>query len=389
VIAMTVSQNALQQLHDAGQSIWLDYIDRKMLHDGDLERRILDDALTGMTSNPTMFEKALVDGTDYDDQIRYSGGGITVRELFERIATSDVRDACDLFRPVYERTGGADGYVSIEVSPELAYESDASVAEASRLWAAVDRPNTMIKIPGTIEGLLAIRELTAAGINVNITLLFSREMHRLVIDAYMSGLEDRMAAGKPLATLRSVASFFVSRVDVEVDRLLENLARRGSMDRDMLSSLLGRTGIANAKLAYQLFRTEFSTPRWKGLAAHGANVQRPLWASTGVKNSAYRDVMYVEALIGTDTVVTMPPKTLDAFRDHGVVACTVNATMSEAERALERIERAGISMHDVTTKLLTDGIASFEASSAALLHRLKQKAAELDVALADVGLSHM
>jgi len=386
---MTVSQNALQQLHDAGQSIWLDYIDRKMLHDGDLERRILDDALTGMTSNPTMFEKALVDGTDYDDQIRYSGGGITVRELFERIATSDVRDACDLFRPVYERTGGADGYVSIEVSPELAYESDASVAEASRLWAAVDRPNTMIKIPGTIEGLLAIRELTAAGINVNITLLFSREMHRLVIDAYMSGLEDRMAAGKPLATLRSVASFFVSRVDVEVDRLLENLARRGSMDRDMLSSLLGRTGIANAKLAYQLFRTEFSTPRWKGLAAHGANVQRPLWASTGVKNSAYRDVMYVEALIGTDTVVTMPPKTLDAFRDHGVVACTVNATMSEAERALESIERAGISMHDVTTKLLTDGIASFEASSAALLHRLKQKAAELDVALADVGLSHM
>jgi len=386
---MTVSQNTLQQLHDAGQSIWLDYIDRKMLHDGDLERRILDDALTGMTSNPTMFEKALVDGTDYDDQIRYSGGGITVRELFERIATSDVRDACDLFRPVYERTGGADGYVSIEVSPELAYESDASVAEASRLWAAVDRPNTMIKIPGTIEGLLAIRELTAAGINVNITLLFSREMHRLVIDAYMSGLEDRMAAGKPLATLRSVASFFVSRVDVEVDRLLENLARRGSMDRDMLSSLLGRTGIANAKLAYQLFRTEFSTPRWKGLAAHGANVQRPLWASTGVKNSAYRDVMYVEALIGTDTVVTMPPKTLDAFRDHGVVACTVNANMSEAERALESIERAGISMHDVTTKLLTDGIASFEASSAALLHRLKQKAAELDVALADVGLSHM
>jgi len=386
---MTVSQNALQQLHDAGQSIWLDYIDRKMLHDGDLERLILDDALTGMTSNPTMFEKALVDGTDYDDQIRYSGGGITVRELFERIATSDVRDACDLFRPVYERTGGAYGYVSIEVSPELAYESDASVAEASRLWAAVDRPNTMIKIPGTIEDLLAIRELTAAGINVNITLLFSREMHRLVIDAYMSGLEDRMAAGKPLATLRSVASFFVSRVDVEVDRLLENLARRGSMDRDMLSSLLGRTGIANAKLAYQLFRTEFSTPRWKGLAAHGENVQRPLWASTGVKNSAYRDVMYVEALIGTDTVVTMPPKTLDAFRDHGVVACTVNANMSEAERALESIERAGISMHDVTTKLITDGIASFEASSAALLNRLKQKAAELDVALADVGLSHM
>jgi len=384
-----VTQNALKRLHDAGQSIWLDYIDRTMLHDGDLARRIRDDALTGMTSNPTMFEKALASGPAYDDQIRFEGRGVAPYELFERIATTDVRDACDLFRPVHDQTGGADGYVSIEVSPELAYKAAASVAEAMRLWAGVDRPNAMIKIPGTMEGLLAIRELTAAGINVNITLLFSREMHRRVIDAYMAGLEDRMAAGKPLSSIRSVASFFVSRVDATVDRLLEDLARRGSIDRNTLPALAGKTGIANAKLAYQLFRTEFSSPRWKRLAERGANIQRPLWASTGVKNPAYRDVMYVEALIGADTVVTMPPKTLDSFRDHGVIANTVDANTADADAVLERIERAGISVRDVTAKLLADGLAGFEASSAAVLNSLKRKAAALHVDLADVPLSRV
>ena len=305
-----MTQNALERLHDAGQSIWLDYIDRRMLHDGDLERRIRDDALTGMTSNPTMFEKALAQGAAYDDQIRFGARGTTTFELFERIATIDVRDACDIFLPIYERTAGADGYVSIEVSPDLAYKVDASVAEASRLWATVDRPNVMIKVPGTIAGSVVVRELTAAGINVNITLLFSRDMHRSVIDAYMAGMEDRLAAGKQLGTIHSVASFFVSRVDVEVDRLLQDIASSGSVEQHRPHPLAGKTGIANAKLAYQLFRNEFSTPRWERLALHGANVQRPLWASTGVKNPTYRDVMYVEALIGADTVVTMPPSTL-------------------------------------------------------------------------------
>lgn len=315
-----MTQNALERLHDAGQSIWLDHVDRNMIHDGDLARRIRDDALTGMTSNPTMFENALASGAAYDDQIRFEGRGLTAYELFERIATTDVRDACDLFRPVYARTGGADGYVSIEVSPELAYKPEASIAEATRLWARLDRPNAMIKIPGTTDGLLAIRALTAAGINVNITLLFSRDMHRRVIDAYMTGLEDRVAAAKPLSSIRSVASFFVSRVDAAVDRLLEDLARRGTINQDALRSLAGQTATANAKLAYQLFRTEFAGPRWRRLAERGANIQRPLWASMGVKNPAYRDVMYVEALIGPDTIATMPPKTVDGFRDHGVVA---------------------------------------------------------------------
>jgi transaldolase len=360
-----------------------------MLHDGDLERRIRDDALTGMTSNPTMFAKALASGAAYDDQIRFEGRGVTPHELFERITTTDVGDACDLFRPVYDRTGGADGYVSLEVSPELAYKPQGSVAEATRLWAGVDRPNAMIKIPGTMEGLLAIRELTAAGINVNITLLFSRDMHRRVIDAYMAGLEDRMAAGKPLSSIHSVASFFVSRVDATVDGLLENLAVRGSIDQSEQRDLAGKIGIANAKLAYRQFRTEFSSPRWKRLAEGGANLQRPLWASTGVKNPAYRDVMYVEALIGADTVVTIPPTTLDAFRDHGVVANTVDANMADAEAALERLERAGISLRDVTAKLLTDGLDSFEESSAAALNSLKRKAASLDVKLADVPLSRV
>jgi len=384
-----VTQNALERLHDAGQSIWLDYIDRTMLHDGDLARRIRDDALTGMTSNPTMFAKALASGPAYDDQIRFEGRGVTPYELLERIATTDVRDACDLFRPVYDRTSSADGYVSIEVSPELAYKPQGSVAEATRLWAGVDRPNVMIKIPGTVEGLLAIRELTAAGINVNITLLFSRDMHRRVIDAYMAGLEDRVAAGKHLSSIHSVASFFVSRVDAKVDGLLEDLARRGSIDRDELVALAGKTGIANAKLAYQLFRTEFSSPRWKRLAERGGNVQRPLWASTGVKNPAYRDVMYVEALIGADTVITMPPKTLDAFRDHGLVANTVDENTPDAEAALERVERAGISLRDVTAKLLVDGLDSFEESSTAALNSLKQKAAALDVDLAEVPMSRV
>jgi len=384
-----VTQNVLERLHEAGQSIWLDYIDRSMLHNGDLARRIHDDVLTGMTSNPTMFEKALASGSAYDDQIRFEGRGVTAYELFERIATTDVGDACNLFRPVYDRTGGADGYVSIEVSPELADKPQASVAEATRLWARVNRPNAMIKIPGTTEGLLAIRELTAAGINVNITLLFSREMHRRVIDAYMAGLEDRIAAGKSLSSIHSVASFFISRVDSAVDGQLEERARRGSIDRKELNALAGKTGIANAKLAYQLFRTEFSSPRWKRLAERGGNIQRPLWASTGVKNPAYSDVMYVEALIGADTITTLPPKTLDAFRDHGIVANTVDANTADAEAALERIERTGISVRDVADGLLADGLASFEKSFTVALNSLKQKAAALDVDLSDVPLSRV
>jgi transaldolase len=368
-----MTKNPLQLLHDAGQSIWLDYIDRTILRNGDLQRRIRDDALTGMTSNPSIFEKALAEGTAYDDQLRAAPNEITALELFELIATSDVRDACDIFRPVFDQAKGADGYVSIEVSPGAAHDAQATVSEASRLWATVDRPNVMIKIPGTVEGAKAVRQSIANGLNVNITLLFSIDAHKSIIDAYMSGLEDRVAAGKDISAIHSVASFFVSRVDSEVDKRLDAIAPSASVDEQTLKSLHGKAAIANAKLAYKLFQDEFATPRWKALAAKGGNVQRPLWASTSTKNPAYRDVMYVEELIGPDTVNTMPVATIEAFRDHGVVKRTVDANVDEAQRAIETLESIGISMKDVTDKLLLEGLASFQKSFDTLLAGLAKK----------------
>jgi len=366
----------LQRLHDAGQSIWLDYIDRTMLQNGDLARRIRDDALTGMTSNPTIFEKALGEGTAYDAQLASvsSDPAPTPQALFELIATQDVRTACDAFRSVYDATRGADGYVSIEVSPALARDATRTIEEARRLWAAVGRPNVMIKVPGTVEGARAVRELVAAGINVNITLLFAVEAHARVIEAYLAGLEDRLRTAQPIDRLASVASFFVSRVDSEVDKRLDALAaQRGGPDRDRILALRGRAAIANAKQAYQLFVRCFSGARWAALAARGARVQRPLWASTSTKNPAYRDVMYVEQLIGPDTVNTVPPATLEAFRDHGVVARTVDADVAQAERALADITAVGISFTDVTDQLLRDGIASFQKSYDSLLAGLDRK----------------
>ncbi|MCY7380162.1 MAG: transaldolase, partial [Gemmatimonadaceae bacterium] len=284
---MTV--NRLKQLHDAGVSIWLDFIDRSILRNGDLTRRIGEDALTGMTSNPTIFEKALAEGSAYDDQLRGAPEGRTSLDLFELVETSDVRDACDLFRPVYEATSGADGYVSIEVSPTSANDAHATVAEAQRLWAMVDRPNVMIKVPGTAEGAVAVRTLIGAGLNVNITLLFSLDAHRRVIHAYLEGLEDRRRAGKPIDTIASVASFFVSRVDTEIDKRLELIAAAATGDaRERALSLRGKAAIANAKLAYALFLEEFSSPRFAALRAGGARGPRPLWASPGGENTADR-----------------------------------------------------------------------------------------------------
>jgi transaldolase len=370
------SSSPLKRLHDAGQSIWLDYIDRTMLHNGDLERRIRDDALTGMTSNPTIFEKALAEGTAYDAQLASvaSDPAPTPQALFELIATEDVRAACDAFRGVYDATRGADGYVSIEVSPGLANDAKRTADEARRLWSAVGRPNVMIKVPGTVEGAKAVRELIAAGININITLLFAVEAHARVIEAYLAGLEERVRAGQSIDGLASVASFFVSRVDSEIDKRLDALAaQRSGPDRDRLLALRGRAAIANAKEAYQLFTKRFAGSRWSVLAARGARVQRPLWASTSTKNPAYRDVMYVEQLIGPDTVNTVPPATLEAFRDHGIVARTVDADLPQAERALADIEAAGVSLADVTEQLLRDGIASFQKSYDSLLAGLERK----------------
>ena len=369
--------NRLQQLHDLGQSIWLDYIDRTMLRNGDLARRIREDALTGMTSNPTIFEKALAEGSEYDEQIRTASGDFTALELFELIATTDVRTACDIFRPVYDREKGTDGFVSIEVSPGAANDANATISEAERLWATINRPNVMVKVPGTDQGAIAVRRLTARGINVNITLLFSIDAHAKVIDAFMGGLEERVAAGKSIETIASVASFFVSRVDTEVDKRLDT----SSGDRQAAQGLKGKTAIANAKLAYRLFQEQFSSPRWKKLEAKGGHVQRPLWASTSTKNPAYRDVMYVEQLIGPHTVNTMPPQTVEAFRDHGVVECAVDKDVGAAEQTMRELAAAGISIKDVTDKLLVDGLASFQRSFDTLLAGLEKKTQSLGRAL--------
>lgn len=373
-----MSKNRLQLLHDEGQSIWLDNIDRTMLHNGDLERRVRDDALTGMTSNPTIFEKALAEGSAYDDQLLSADPGTPPERLFELVETTDVQRACDIFGGVYQTTRGGDGYVSIEVSPGVANDSRQSVDEACRLWKEVDRPNVMVKIPGTEQGALAVRELIAKGVNVNITLLFSLEAHERVIDAYMSGLEDRVAKNEPIDGLFSVASFFVSRVDTEVDKRLDAMiktAKGGDADRFRL--LQGRAAIANAKLAYRLFRRKFAEPRWKALADKGGRLQKTLWASTSVKNPAYRDVMYSEELIGPDTIDTMPPKLIDAFRDHGTVERTVDKRLGAAEGVLREIEAVGIPMKDVTDTLLKEGLASFQKSFDSLTAGIAKKMSAL------------
>ena len=366
--------NRLQQLHAAGQSIWLDFIDRTILGDGSLERRIAEDALTGMTSNPTIFQNALAEGDAYDESLHAAKAGLTPWQLFETIEVEDVKRACEIFRPVYDRTNGRDGFVSIEVSPGVANDPDATIEEARRLWEHVGHPNVMVKVPGTESGARAVRTLLAEGINVNVTLLFAVEAYRRVIDAYLDALEERVAAGQPVDRIASVASFFVSRVDTEVDKRLDALAPTLPEDRRPHAlALRGKAAIANAKMAYQLFQQMFAGPRWDALAAKGAGVQRPLWASTGTKNKAYRDVLYVEQLIGPDTVNTMPPATIDAFKDHGESAVTVDKGVDQAERDLADLAGLGININEVTDKLLAEGIASFQKSFDGLLENIEKR----------------
>ena len=374
---MSAPQTPLHTLNAAGQSIWLDFIDRALLQGDLLRRRIHDDALTGMTSNPTIFEKALEKGTAYDAQLRDAAGQRTAWELFELVETDDVRNACDAFRDVYASTKAEDGYVSIEVSPGSAHDADATVAEARRLWATVARPNVMIKVPGTPEGCRALETLIAEGINVNVTLLFAVAAHDRVIEGYLRGLERRAAAGGDLAKVASVASFFVSRVDSAVDAALEAQVAAGTLPPARAAGLRGRAAVANAKRAYRLFAERFSGPRWDALRSKGAQVQRPLWASTSTKNPAYRDVMYVEQLIGPHTVNTMPPATIEAFRDHGVTARTVDAGLAESEQLLADLAAIGISLDAVTDRLLVEGLASFQKSFDTLVAGIERKTAAL------------
>ena len=372
----------LNALHAAGQSIWLDFIDRAILQGDTLTRRIRDEALTGMTSNPTIFEKALASGTAYDAQLAASAAGRTAWELFELVETDDVRTACDAFRGVYDASKTLDGYVSIEVSPGAAHDAKATVKEAHRLWKTVDRPNVMIKVPGTPEGCIALEQLIADGLNVNVTLLFAVAAHERVIDAYIAGLERRAAAGKPLNYVASVASFFVSRVDSAIDAQLDAQVKAGTLTADRAASLKGKAAIANAKRAYRLFQQKFSGARWDALAAKGAQLQKPLWASTSTKNPTYRDTIYVEELIGPHTVNTMPPNTLDAFRDHGVTRRTVDIDLAAADAVLSELAAVGIKLDAVTDTLLAEGLASFQKSFDTLVAGIQQKTAALGHAVA-------
>jgi transaldolase len=366
----------LRRLQEAGQAVWLDYIDRAMLQNGELARRIREDHLTGMTSNPSIFEKALAEGELYDAQIRASQGQ-SAWEVFEQLETDDVRTACDAFAGVYRDTAGRDGYVSIEVSPGIEHDAGATVREARRLWTTVDRPNLMVKVPGTVEGAEAVERLISEGINVNVTLLFSIDAHARVIEAYLRGLEARVVEGLSIESLASVASFFISRVDTEIDARLDAMVASGKLSESHAVPWRGRAAIANARMAYALYQKEFSGARWLALAARGARVQRPLWASTSAKNPAYRDVLYVEQLIGPDTVNTMPPATIEAFRDHGEVSRTVDANPAQDREVLDALGHLGISLDDVTEKLLVSGLASFQKSFDTLIAGLERKAAAL------------
>jgi transaldolase len=356
----------LHDLSEQGQSVWIDYLSRDLLETGELARLIDRDAVVGVTSNPTIFQKAISGGSAYDAQLKKTREQESdPKEVFYQLAARDIAAACDLLRPVWNATSGLDGYVSWEIDPNLSDDRAASVEEAHRLHAWIDRPNLYVKIPATTDGVGAIEDMIAAGKNINVTLIFSLQRYREVVEAYIGGLERLVADGGSPAGVHSVASFFVSRVDTEADRRLDAI---GGHD-----GLRGKLGIANAKLAYQYYLEAFSGARWERLAAKGATKQRCLWASTSTKNAAYRDVMYVEALIGPETVDTMPEETIRAFQDHGRVAETLTQGVGEAQRLLEELECAGVDYDDVVFTLEQEGVAKFVASFAELLQGVHHK----------------
>jgi transaldolase len=373
-----MAKNPLFQLQDHGQSVWFDSIGRSLVTTGGLQALIDDYAVVGVTSNPTIFDKAISGSADYDEDIRsLTGDGQSAAQIFEKLATDDVRMACDILRPVYERTRGVDGRVSIEVSPRLAFDAEGTVVEARRLWGTVDRPNLLIKIPGTRQGIPAIEQMIYEGVSINVTLLFAVSFYEAVMEAYIAGLERRVAEGKAIDQIHSVASFFVSRVDTMVDKALETKigAAQNPQEQAQLKGLLGQTGVANVKLAYQAFKRVVAGPRWQALAAKGANLQRPLWASTSTKNPAYPDTLYISELIGPHTVNTIPENALLAFADHGVVrGNTVEADVEAAQAVLEHLVEVGIDLQDIVERRLVDeGARLFVDSFNKLLTGLQKK----------------
>ncbi|MCI0666159.1 MAG: transaldolase [Acidobacteria bacterium] len=372
--------NPLLEIQKLGQSIWFDNIRRAMLENGELATKISNDGLRGVTSNPTIFEKAITGSADYNDAMqKLITDGKSVVEIYEALVIEDIQRAADLFKPVYESTKKLDGYVSLEVSPLLAHDTDATIAEAHRLWAALNRPNVMIKIPATPEGIPAIAASIAAGININVTMIFALENYQQVAEAYIEGLEKRDADGHPVDHVASVASVFVSRIDTAVDKQLEALIDKAGNEKEKaeLSSLLGKVAIANAKLQYQKFKEIFSTERFARLKAKGARVQRPLWASTSTKNPKYSDVMYAEALIGPDTVDTLPPATFDSFRDHGKATLSLEQDVAGAQATIRRLAEAGIDLKQVCQDVQDAGVKAFADSYESLIAGISSKQAAL------------
>jgi transaldolase/glucose-6-phosphate isomerase len=362
VLETSKATNPLKALLNYGQSMWLDYIRRDLITSGSLKKMIEVDGLRGMTSNPSIFEKAIGESSLYDDMLKSPAS----RELdtigrYEQLAIRDIQGAADVLRLVYESSKCRDGYVSLEVSPLLALKTQETIEEARRLWKAVNRENVMIKVPGTAEGLPAIRQLIGEGININVTLLFAQEVYEKVAEAHIAGLEDLAKRGGNLNKIAGVASFFISRIDTLVDSMIEDKLKTAAdaQQQALLKSLLGKVAIANGKLAYQRYQRIFGAPRWEALAAKGGQTQRVLWASTSTKNPAYRDVMYIEELIGPDTVNTMPPATIDAFRDHGRLRNSLTEDVANSQKVMDDLAKAGISIKEVTSKLTTDGVKLF------------------------------
>jgi transaldolase len=365
-----MATSRLHELTALGQSVWVDNLSRQMLRDGELERLIREDAVSGITSNPTIFAKAIAEGDAYDEQIAETLASETdPKEVFLALATRDVSDACDVLRPTWDETEGREGYVSIEVDPRLAADTQATIAEAARLHDWIDKPNLFVKIPATPEGLPAIEEMIARGRSINVTLIFSLERYAAVLEAYLSGLERLASNGGRLRDVMSVASFFVSRVDTEADRLIDETGA----PRD----LRGRLAIANAKLAYQHYKTVLASERWARLAAKGARPQRCLWASTSTKDPTYRDTLYIEELIGPETISTMPPETIKAFQDHGRVAVRLERGIDQARTLLDRLAAANIDYDQVVKTIEEEGVEKFVASFDELIERIEEKARSL------------